>query len=66
MAYTGSDPDLIDLQTQITANLNAANASIAGLQTQIKQVTLTLEGEMKTLTLAFNALQAFVQSKIPN
>jgi hypothetical protein len=66
MAYTGSDPNLIDLQAQITANLNAASAAIAGLQTQIKQVTLTLEGELKTIQAAFTALQAFVNSNIPS
>jgi hypothetical protein len=65
MPYTGNDPNLIDLQSQITSNLNAANAAIAGLQTQIKQVTLTLEGELRTLQSAFDALKAYVLSKIP-
>lgn len=62
MAYTGNDPNLIDLQNQITANLNSQNKSEAMMQTQIKQVTLTLEGELNTLAAAFNALKAFVQT----
>jgi hypothetical protein len=62
--YTGSDPDLIDLQNQITANLVSLTAQIAGLQTQIKQVTLSLEGELKTALISFNDLQTFVNSKI--
>lgn len=65
MPYTGTDPDLIDLQDQITANLTAANRAIAGLQTQIKQVTLTLEGELKSYIAQFNALKAYVESNIP-
>lgn len=66
MAYTGNNPDLIDLQNQITTNLNATNASIAGIQTQIKQVTLTLEGQLKTITTAFYTLKSYVLSKIPS
>lgn len=62
MPYSGNDPNLIDLQSQITANLNTANTEVAGVQTQIKQVTLTLEGELTTITTAFAALKAFVQS----
>ena len=62
MAYTGTDPNLIDLQSQITNNLNAQNSAEAAMQTQIKQVTLTLEGELNTLTAAFTALKAFVLS----
>ena len=62
MPYTGTDPNLIDLQSQITNNLNAQNSAEAAMQTQIKQVTLTLEGELNTLTAAFNALKAFVLS----
>lgn len=66
MPYTGTDPDLIDLQNQITNNLNATNSAIYGLQQQINQVTLTLEGELKDLLASFNSLQAYVESKIPN
>jgi hypothetical protein len=66
MAYTGSDQNLIDLQAQITTNLNTANSIIAGISTQIKQVTLTLEGELNTLKAAFDALQAYVNSNIPS
>ncbi len=62
--YTGTDPDLIDLQKQITNNLVATTASIAGLQTQIKQVTLSLEGQLNILRTAFSTLQTFVNSKI--
>lgn len=62
MPYTGSDPNLIDLQSQITNNLNSTNASVGGVQTQIKQVTLVIDGELNSLTAAFNTLQAFVQS----
>jgi len=72
--YTGTVPtswadvaaDLLDLQQQITTNLNSTNASIAGLQTQIKQVTLTLEGELRTLEAAFGALEAYVNSRVPS
>lgn len=66
MAYTGSDPNLIDLQNQITTNLNAANAALLGLKTQIKQVTLALEAELTKLQTSFNALQSFVNSNIPS
>jgi LmbE family N-acetylglucosaminyl deacetylase len=66
MPYTGSNPDLIDLQNQITTNLAAQNAALAAMQTQIKQVTLTLEGELNTITAAFATLKAYVLSKIPN
>lgn len=66
MPYTGSNPDLIDLQNQITTNLASQNAQLAGMQTQIKQVTLTLEGELATLKEAFNALKAFVNANIPS
>lgn len=62
MPYSGNDPNLIDLQSQITANLTTAATSVAGLQTQIKQVTLTLEGELTTITAAFAALKSFIQS----
>ena len=65
MPYTGSDPDLVDLQNQITTNLTSTNASIAGLQTQIKQVTLTLEGELRTVLSQFNTLKAFVDANLP-
>lgn len=64
MPYTGTNPDLIDLQNQITANLNAANAAIAGLQTQIKQVTLSLEGQLNDLKKAFDTLKAYVVSHV--
>lgn len=63
--YTGSNPDLIDLQAQITSNLNANNAAIAGIQTQIKQVVLTLEGELAVLNNNFTALKSYVDSKVP-
>lgn len=63
--YTGSDTDLQDLQKQITDNLNAANASIAGLQTQIKQVTLSLESSLKVIKQQFTVLQNFVNSRLP-
>lgn len=64
MPYTGTDPDLIDLQNQITTNLNACTSAINGLQTQINQVTLTLEGELKALVCTFDKLQAYVESKL--
>jgi len=64
MPYTGTDPDLIDLQNQITTNLNACNKAIYGLQSQINQVVLTLEGELKALLAQFEALQAYVNSNI--
>lgn len=66
MAYIGSDPDLIDLQSQITTLTANANAAIAGIQTQIKQVTLTLEGELKTMNQQFNTLQAYIQANLPS
>lgn len=66
MPYTGSNPDLIDLQNQITTNLASQNAQLAGMQTQIKQVTLTLEGELATLKAAFDTLKAFVNTNIPS
>ena len=66
MPYTGSDPALIDLQAQITTNKVANDAAIKGLQTQIKQAVLVLEGELKTVLASFTALQAFVNSKIPS
>jgi hypothetical protein len=66
MPYTGTDPDLIDLQNQINTNLTAQQTAVAGLQTQIKQVTLSLEGSLKVVTDAFAALKAYVLSKIPN
>lgn len=62
MPYTGTDPDLIDLQNQITTNLNTLNKAIYGLQTQINQVTLTLEGELKGLLCEYTKLQAIVNS----
>lgn len=66
MPYTGTDPDLVDLQNQINTNKTNADAKIAGLQSQIKQVTLTLEGELKTLITQFKALSDFVNAKIPS
>lgn len=66
MPYTGTDPDLIDLQNQITTNKVATDATVAGIQTQIKQVTLSLEGQLKTVLAAFSALKDFVNSKIPS
>ena len=64
--YTGTNVDLLDLQKQITDNLTATNASIAGIQTQIKQVTLALEGQLKTVRAALSSLQAYVDSKLPS
>lgn len=66
MAYIGSDPNLIDLQNQITTLTANSNAAIAGLQTQIKQVTLTLEGELKTLICQFNTLQDYIKANLPS
>lgn len=64
MPYTGTNPDLIDLQTQITAQQNQLNSGLAGLQSQIKQVTLSLEGQLITLQASFTTLKAFVTSKL--
>lgn len=66
MPYTGTDPDLIDLQNQIIDLQNSLTAHLAGLQTQIKQVTLTLEGELATITAAFTILKNYVQANIPS
>lgn len=63
MPYTGSDTDLVDLQGQITTIQNNQVTGLAGLQTQIKQVTLALEGELATLGNAFTLLKAFVTSQ---
>lgn len=69
--YTpGQYPDPIldaiftDFQNQITANLTGSSAAVNGVQAQIKQVTLTLEGELKTVLAALATLQTFVQSNI--
>lgn len=64
MPYTGTDPDLIDLQNQITSLQISLTAHLAGLQTQIKQVTLTLEGELATITAAFTILKNYVEANI--
>lgn len=66
MPYTGTDPVLIDLQNQITTNKSLTDATVAGIQTQIKQVTLSLESELNKVIAAFAALKAYVLSKIPN
>lgn len=66
MPYTGTDPDLIDLQAQITNLETAQTNGLNGLQTQIKQVTLSLEGQLANVITAFNVLKAYVLSKIPN
>lgn len=66
MPYTGTDPDLIDLQNQITSLQISLTAHLAGLQTQIKQVTLTLEGELATITAAFTILKNYVEANIPS
>lgn len=66
MPYTGLNPDLIDLQNQITTNKNTTDAAVAGVQTQINQVTLSLEGQLKTVLAAFATLKAYVDSKIPS
>ncbi len=60
------DAIFTDFQNQIIANNNANKASIAGIQTQIKQVTLTLEGELNSLKISFNELKAYVESNIPS
>lgn len=65
MPYTGTDEDLVDLQGQITTIQNNQVAGLAGLQTQIKQVTLALEGELAALAKAFDSLKDYVNSKIP-
>lgn len=63
------DPTLnaifVDFQTQITNNLAAQNQALAGMQTQIKQVTLTLEGELNNIMAQVNALKAFVEANLP-
>jgi hypothetical protein len=65
-----SDPVLdaifTDFQNQITTNLAANAASLAGMQTQIKQVTLTLEGELNTMLAAFATLKAYVLANLPS
>lgn len=73
MPYNGSDPSLQDLQkqitnlqAQITTNLTSLHTGLAGIQTQIKQVTLSLEGQLNVLKTAFAALQAYVASNIPS
>lgn len=66
MPYTGNDPDLVDLQNQITDNLNAQNTSLNSIKTQIKQVILTLEGELNTVKQAFQLLKDYVTSKVPS
>lgn len=62
------DPTLnaifVDFQSQITANLATNNTALAGMQTQIKQVTLTLEGELNNIMAQFTALKAFVEANI--
>jgi len=63
MAYIGTDPNLIDLQNQINNLQTQLNNNSAGLQTQIKQVTLTLEGLMRDLQTSFDALQEYVNSR---
>lgn len=65
MPYTGTNPDLIDLQNQITDLQNQLNAKTASQQTQTKQVTLSLEGQLETVKAAFVTLKAYVLSKIP-
>lgn len=60
--YVGDDSSLINLQDQITYNLYTVNSSVYGLQTQIKQVTLTLEGELNDLMKVVNNLQNFLNS----
>lgn len=64
MPYTGMDPDLVDLQNQITANLNSTNSAINSIKTQIKQVTLSLEGSLNKTTAAFVTLKAYVISRL--
>lgn len=54
----------VDFQNQITANLSSCNQALAGMQTQIKQVTLTLEGELNGVIAQFTALKAFVEANI--
>lgn len=66
MPYTGSDPDLVDLQAQITTLSTNITTGLAGLQTQIKQVTLTLEQQLAAMISAFNALKAYVTTRIPS
>ena len=55
--------DWVGLQAQITANLASTTAAIKGLQAQIKQVTLTLEGELKDVLESFARLEKYVHSR---
>lgn len=65
MPYTGTNTDLIDMQSQITDLQNQLNAKTASQQTQTKQVTLSLEGQLNTIKAAFDVLKSYVLSKIP-
>lgn len=71
MYVNGQYPDpilnaiFVDFQTQITDNLAAQNKALAGMQTQIKQVTLTLEGELNNVMTQFTELKAFVEANLP-
>lgn len=66
MPYTGTDPDLVDLQNQITSIHNDVTMGLAGLQTQIKQVTLSLEGQLATVAKALATIKAYVEANIPD
>lgn len=57
--------DWRSLQDQITANLAGTTAAINGLQAQIKQVTLTLEGELKTVLEKMVHLEVYVHTNLP-
>jgi hypothetical protein len=83
LPYTGSDPNLIDLQNQVTAlkgRLDALDGQgladpalswstvqakkIAGLTTDLRQMTMVIQQKINTLQTSVDALTALLNTHL--